>query len=93
MRKQEIDYVLGKMLDAHKGVSDLNLTVGKPFQVETSGQLSKVDMEPNIEKLSPFQTEIFAMNLINRDRRLTEDLLMKGSCDLAYELPGRPGSA
>jgi twitching motility protein PilT len=89
MRKQEIDYILGKMLDAHKGVSDLNMTVGKPFQVETSGQLSKVDLEPNFETLSPFQTEIFAMNLINRDRRLTEDLLTKGSCDLAYELPGR----
>ncbi|MGV8078599.1 MAG: type IV pilus twitching motility protein PilT [Syntrophales bacterium] len=89
MRKQEIDYILGKMLDAHKGVSDLNMTVGKPFQVETSGQLSKVDMEPDIERLSPFQTEIVAMNLINRDRRLTEDLLTKGSCDLAYELPGR----
>lgn len=89
MRKQEIDYILGKMLDAHKGVSDLNMTVGKPFQVETSGQLSKVDMEPDIERLSPFQTEIIAMNLINRDRRLTEDLLTKGSCDLAYELPGR----
>ncbi|NPU85422.1 MAG: PilT/PilU family type 4a pilus ATPase [Syntrophaceae bacterium] len=89
MRKQEIDYILGKMLDAHKGVSDLNMTVGKPFQVETSGQLSKVDLEPSFEKLSPFQTEVFAMNLINRDRRLTEDLLTKGSCDLAYELPGR----
>jgi twitching motility protein PilT len=89
MRKQEIDYILGKMLDAHKGVSDLNMTVGKPFQVESSGQLSKVDMEPAVEKLSPFQTEIFAMNLINRDRRLTEDLLTKGSCDSAYELPGR----
>jgi twitching motility protein PilT len=89
MRKQEIDYILGKMLDARKGVSDLNMTVGKPFQVETSGQLAKVDMEPPFEKLSPFQTEIFAMNLINRDRRLTEDLLAKGSCDSAYDLPGR----
>ena len=36
MRKQEIDYLLGKMLDSHKDVSDLNITVGKPFQVESS---------------------------------------------------------
>lgn len=34
MRKQEIDFILAKMLDSHGNVSDLNITVGKPFQVE-----------------------------------------------------------
>ena len=66
MKKQEIDYILGKMLDSHKNVSDLNITAGKSFQVESSGQLTKVDLEPAFEKLTPFQTEIFALNLINR---------------------------
>jgi len=89
MKKQEIDYILGKMLDSHKNVSDLNITAGKPFQVESSGQLSKVELEPPFEKLTPFQTEIFALNLVNQDRRLTEILLQQGSCDLAYELPGK----
>ena len=89
MKKQEIDYILGKMLDSHKNVSDLNITAGKPFQVESSGQLTKVDLEPVFEKLTPFQTEIFALNLVNQDRRLTEILLQQGSCDLAYELPGK----
>jgi len=89
MRKQEIDYILGKMLDSNKNVSDLNITVGKPFQVETSGQLVTVDLEPPFEKLTPFQTEIFALNLINYDRRLTEILLSQGSCDSSYELPGK----
>ncbi len=89
MKKQEIDYILGKMLDSHKNVSDLNITAGKSFQVESSGQLTKVDLEPAFEKLTPFQTEIFALNLINQDRRLTEILLQQGSCDLAYELPGK----
>ena len=89
MRKQEIDYILGKMLDYGKNVSDLNITVGKPFQVESSGQLTGVEMEPSFQKLTPFQTEIFALNLINQDRRLTEILLSQGSCDSSYELPGK----
>jgi twitching motility protein PilT len=89
MRKQEIDYILGKMLDTYKNASDLNITVGRPFQVETSGQLTGVEMDPPIRKLTPFQTEIFALNLIHQDRRLTEILLAQGSCDSSYELPGK----
>ena len=89
MKKQEIDYILGKMLDSNKNVSDLNVTVGKSFQVESSGQLTAVDLDPPLEKLTPFQTEIFALNLINYDRRLTEILLAQGSCDSSYELPGK----
>ena len=89
MRKQEIDYILSKMLDAFDNVSDLNITVGKPFQVESSGELKQVDVDPCFKTLTPFQTEIFALNLINGDRRLTEILLKEGSCDLSYELPGK----
>ena len=89
MRKQEIDYILGRMLDSHKNVSDLNITVGKPFQVESSGLLYGVELDPPVRKLSPFQAEVFALNLINRDRRLTETLLSRGSCDSSYELPGK----
>lgn len=89
MRKQEIDYILTKMLDSQKNVSDLNITVGKPFQVETSGVLTVAEFDPPFEKLTPFQTEIFALNLINQDRRLTEILINEGSCDLSYELPGK----
>ncbi len=89
MRKQEIDYILGRMLDSYKNVSDLNITVGKPFQVESSGELASVELDPPIQKLTPFQTEIFALNLINQDRRLTEALISQGSSDSSYELPGK----
>jgi twitching motility protein PilT len=89
MRKQEIDYILTKMLDSQKNVSDLNITVGKPFQVETSGVLTSAEFDPLFEKLTSFQTEVFALNLINQDRRLTEMLVNEGSCDLSYELPGK----
>ena len=89
MRKQEVDHILTRMLDAHNNVSDLNLTVGKPLQVESAGELVPVDLRPQFRELSPYQTEIFALNLINQDRRLTEILLQEGSCDLSYSLPGK----
>jgi twitching motility protein PilT len=89
MRKQEIDYILTRMLDSYSNVSDLNITVGKPFQVEADGVLRPVDLDPPFNELTPFQSEVFALNLINRDRRLTETLLREGSCDLSYQLPGK----
>ncbi|UCF94541.1 MAG: PilT/PilU family type 4a pilus ATPase [Desulfobacterales bacterium] len=89
MKKQEIDHILVRMLDSHRDVSDLNLTVGKPMQVESAGELIPVDIKPNFKALTPFQTEIFALNLINRNRHLTESLLSSGSCDLSYSLPGK----
>ncbi|MGA8241908.1 MAG: PilT/PilU family type 4a pilus ATPase [Desulfobacterales bacterium] len=89
MKKQEIDHILTRMLDSHKNVSDLNLTVGKPLQVESDGELVSVEMRPPFKELTPFQTEIFALNLINQDRRLTRTFLNSGSCDLSYSLPGK----
>tara|TARA_B100000959_G_C14961085_1_gene615800 strand:- start:768 stop:1943 length:1176 start_codon:yes stop_codon:yes gene_type:complete len=89
MRKSEIDYMLTTMLETFGGVSDLNITTDKPLQVESSGQLTAVPMTPPIEKLTPFQTEIFALNLIDGDRRLTEILLKQGSCDSSYYLTGK----
>jgi twitching motility protein PilT len=86
MTKAELDYVLGTMLDSNKNVSDLNITVDKPLQVEASGELVTVPIEPQVEKLTPFQTETIALNIINRNRRLTEDLIKTGSCDCSYSL-------
>ena len=89
MRKSEVDHILTRMLDTHKNVSDLNLTVGRPPQVESAGVLVPVEMRPPIKELTPFQTEVMALNLINGDRRLTQDLIEKGSCDLSHSLPGK----
>jgi twitching motility protein PilT len=89
MKKQEIDHILVRMLDYHREVSDLNFTVGKPMQVESAGELIPVDMKPDFKALTPFQSEILALNLINQDRRLTKALLEQGSCDLSYGLPGK----
>jgi twitching motility protein PilT len=89
MRKAEVDYILTTMLEAFGNISDLNLTVGQPFQVETSGQLTEVKVKPPIPKITPFQSEVIALNLINSDRRLTEILLKSGSCDCSYYIQGK----
>lgn len=89
MRKPEIDDLLTGMLESHDNVSDLNITVDRPLQVESSGELTPVPVNPPIENLTPFQTEIFALNLINSDRRLSDMLVKQGSCDSSYFLPGK----
>lgn len=89
MRKAELDYILTTMLESYGNISDLNITVGKPFQVETSGQLTEVKVHPPIPKITPFQAEIIALNLINSDRRLTEIILKSGSCDCSYYIQGK----
>ena len=86
MRRNELDHILGAMLESQKEVSDLNITVDKPLQVETNGQLAAVALSPSIDKLTPFQSEMMALNLIGGNRRLTEDLLRNGSCDSSYAL-------
>jgi twitching motility protein PilT len=86
MTKAELDYILGTMLDSQKIVSDLSLTVDKPLQVESVGELVPVTIEPPVERLTPFQTETIALNMLNRNRRLTEDLIKTGSCDSSYSL-------
>jgi len=89
MKKPETDHILTAMLDSHESVSDLNFTAGKPLQVETYGELTAVDLKPPLKTLTPFQTEVIALNLIGRDRRLIDTLLKEGSCDLSYSLPGK----
>ena len=89
MQRQHIDYILMSMLNAYKGVSDLNITVGKPFQVEVAGELKPVSLDPPITEITPYQAELFALNLINGDRRAIKDLLLHGSCDISYQVEGK----
>ncbi|MFW6080690.1 MAG: type IV pilus twitching motility protein PilT [Desulfosalsimonas sp.] len=89
MRKPELDHILTTMLDSQQSVSDLNFTVGKPLQVESFGELVPVEMKPPLKQLTPFQTEILALNLMGNDRRLVETFIQEGSCDLSYTLPGK----
>jgi twitching motility protein PilT len=72
------------MLDSAPEVSDLIFTVEKPLQVESAGELKEVACDPPIERLSPYQTEMIALNLIGENQWHIKDLLRTGSCDSAY---------
>jgi twitching motility protein PilT len=94
MRRIELDHIVSTMLglDRHSDtamrrrieVSDLNFTVDRPLQVEQYGELAPVTCHPPIDHLTPYQTEMIALNLINGNPRLTEDLIRTGSCDSSY---------
>ncbi len=86
MKQTEIDYWITSMLASYENVSDLNITVGKTLQVESAGVLMPVGVTPPVKALTPFQAEVFALNLIGNDKRLLRALVEKGSCDLSYTL-------
>ncbi|MBU4262122.1 MAG: PilT/PilU family type 4a pilus ATPase [Proteobacteria bacterium] len=86
MKQPEIDYWIACMLETYGNVSDLNVTVDKPLQVETSGVLTPVKVKPEVAQITPFQSEVFALNVIGGNKRLLKDLATTGSCDLSYWL-------
>jgi twitching motility protein PilT len=89
MKLPEVNYWITNMLESYERVSDLNFTVGKPLQVETAGQLVPITVSPEIKELTPFQTEVTALNLIQGTKRLLDDLSVHGSCDLSHALGNR----
>jgi twitching motility protein PilT len=86
MRRPELDQILTAMLATQQEVSDLLFTVDRPLQVECYGELKPVDFDPPIPGLTPYQTEMIALNLIGDNVPHIESLLRHGSCDAAYAL-------
>jgi twitching motility protein PilT len=84
----DLDPLLETMLDAAPNISDLNLSVGRPPQVEVDGSLRPVAYA-GIERLLPYQTELIAMRLLQGKRDLADKLVKTGSADLSYALPRR----
>ncbi len=84
----DLDPLLEAMLDAAPGISDLNLSVGRPPQVEVDGHLQAVSFA-GIERLLPYQTELIAMRLVGGKRDLVDKLARTGSVDLSYSLSRR----
>jgi len=78
--------MLAAMLASQPEVSDLLFTVDRPPQVEAYGELKPVVLDPPIEKLTPYQVEIIALNIIGDNLWHIEDLLQHGSCDASYAL-------
>ncbi|HXR47107.1 MAG TPA: PilT/PilU family type 4a pilus ATPase [Candidatus Limnocylindrales bacterium] len=86
MRRAELDQMLAAMLASQPEVSDLLFTVDRPPQVEAYGELKPVVLDPPIEKLTPYQVETIALNIIGDNLWHIEDLLQHGSCDASYAL-------
>jgi twitching motility protein PilT len=84
----DVDPLLETMLDAAPGISDLNISVGRPPQVEVDGQLRGVPFA-GIDKLSPYHTEQVVMRLLQGKRDAADKLVKTGSTDLSYALSGR----
>jgi twitching motility protein PilT len=86
MRRAELDQIMTTMLASQPEVSDLLFTTDRPPQVESYGELKPVILDPPIEKLTPFQIETIAINMIGENLWQLEDLLRHGSCDASYAL-------
>ena len=84
----DVDPLLEAMLDAAPTVSDLNLSVGRPPQVEVDGQLRGVAYA-SIERLMPYHIELIALRLMRGKKDLADRLVRTGSADLSYSLPTR----
>ena len=80
--------VIERMLMVSDKISDLNFSVGQLPQVEINGKLTPV--QPlGLQKLTPYQTEIIAMTLLQENSEAAERLVKTGTADLSYSLPSR----
>lgn len=86
MRRPELDQILTTILASQPEVSDVIFTVDRPPQVEAYGELKPVILDPPIEKLTPFQVETIALNMVGDNAWQIEDLIKHGSCDGSYAL-------
>jgi len=80
--------IIERMLLVSDKISDLNFSVGQLPQVEINGKLTPV--QPlGMQKLTPYQTEIIALTLMNGHPDAAERLARTGTADLSYSLPSR----
>jgi twitching motility protein PilT len=80
--------IIERMLLVSDKISDLNFSVGQLPQIEINGKLTAV--QPfGLQKLTPYQTEIIAMTLLEGNRDAAERLATLGTADLSYSLPSR----
>lgn len=80
--------ILDKMLAVADNISDLNFSVGRPPQVEINGKLTPVDVK-GLRTLSPYQTEIIAMSLLEGNTDAARRFIQTGSSDIGYAIPSK----
>ncbi len=88
MLSLEINPLLEHILAFSDDISDINLSVGRPPQVEVNGVMTPVPTR-GMPRLTPYQTEIIALHLVKGNRELITKLVKTGSADLSYAIPGK----
>jgi len=83
----KVDNLLTKMLSSGSNISDLNLSCGRPPQVEIDGQLTPVEVR-GLPMLTPYHTEAVAMGIMQGRPQHLEQLKRQGSVDMSYAIPG-----
>ncbi|HEX8180598.1 MAG TPA: PilT/PilU family type 4a pilus ATPase [Pyrinomonadaceae bacterium] len=78
--------IIERMLLVSDKISDLNFSVGQPPQVEVNGKLTSVQ-PMGLQRLTPYQTEVIAMTLLDGNPDAAARLAHTGSADLSYSLP------
>src|SRR5579862_1322544 len=89
MKKRDLDAILNAMLESFTDISDLVFSAGRPLQVENFGVLKPASIYPDIQRLTPYQTEQIAIAIIGNNRALLRHLHVFGSCDCSYALSER----
>jgi twitching motility protein PilT len=80
--------IIGAMLDAGSGISDLIFSPGRPPQVELHGRLTPVAI-PGLPILRAGDTAQIAEDLMGTHEHARTALATEGACDLSYSLPQR----
>ncbi len=88
MTHEDLQAILGAMLQSGEGVSDCLFLNGKPPLVERYGKLHELPMEGPDTTLQPAHLDAMANLLLDDSTRLRADLTDTGSCDTSYALPG-----
>ena len=86
MTNEDLQALLGAMLESGEGVSDCLFINGKPPLVERYGKLHELPMEEAGAKLHPTHINAMADLLLGESERLRADLATTGSCDTSYSL-------
>src|SRR6185369_11906799 len=84
----ELHPILDKMLSVADNISDLNFSVGRPPQVEINGRLTPVEIK-GLRNLTPYQTEIIAMSLMEGNTDAARRFIQTGAADIGYAIPSK----
>uniref|UniRef100_A0A7V5XHE0 PilT/PilU family type 4a pilus ATPase n=1 Tax=Thermodesulfobacterium geofontis TaxID=1295609 RepID=A0A7V5XHE0_9BACT len=83
----EIKELIYRLAYLEPGISDIFILSGYPLQIIVYGKVKSIYFEDfPIEKLSPFQVETIAFNMLKDSPHLFKKLLKDGYADLSYFL-------